>query len=84
MIFQGLEKHGAAGILRADFPKEVPGPLNLVENLGFKEVELAGTRGLKPEEFKKMLAAPGSTGEDPAFLSGQHGEQPRAVMEIPS
>jgi sugar phosphate isomerase/epimerase len=45
--------------LRADFPKDVPGTLNFVEQLGFKEVEVAGTYGLKPEEFKKMLDAHG-------------------------
>jgi sugar phosphate isomerase/epimerase len=45
--------------LRADFPKDVSGTLKLVEKLGFKEVELAGTYGLKPEEFKKQLDAHG-------------------------
>ena len=45
--------------LRADFPKDVAGTLNFVEQLGFKEVEVAGTYGLKPEEFKKMLDAHG-------------------------
>jgi len=41
--------------LRADFPKDVTGTLKLVQSLGFKEVEVAGTYGLKPAEFKKLL-----------------------------
>ena len=41
--------------LRADFAKDVPGTLKFARELGFREVELAGTYKLKPEEFKKML-----------------------------
>ncbi len=43
--------------LRADFAKDVPGTLNLVQDLGFRSVELAGTYGLKPVEFRKLLEA---------------------------
>jgi sugar phosphate isomerase/epimerase len=45
--------------LRADFAKDVPGTLKKVRDMGFKYVELAGTYGLSPEEFKKALAANG-------------------------
>ena len=45
--------------LRAQFAKDVPGTLDKVRDLGFKHVELAGTYGLKPEEFKAMLDARG-------------------------
>lgn len=43
--------------LRADFAKDVPGTLKLVRDLGFKQVELAGTYNLPPAEFKKLLDA---------------------------
>ena len=43
--------------LRADFPKDVPGTLKRVHDLGFQYAELAGTYSLKPEEYTKLLAA---------------------------
>jgi sugar phosphate isomerase/epimerase len=45
--------------LRAEFAKDVPGTLDKVRDFGFKDVELAGTYGLTPEEFKKELDARG-------------------------
>src|SRR5262245_50849255 len=45
--------------LRADFAKDVPGTLDKVKAYGIKNVELASTYNLKPEEFKKMLDARG-------------------------
>ncbi len=42
--------------LRAQFKKDVPGTLDEVKKFGFKYVELAGTYGLTPEEFKAQLA----------------------------
>ena len=41
--------------LRADFPKDVPGTMKFVHDLGFVEVELAGTYKLEPEEFNKLI-----------------------------
>ena len=41
--------------LRADFAKDVPGTLKFAHDLGFREVELAGTYKLTPVEFKKQL-----------------------------
>lgn len=41
--------------LRAEFGKDVPGTLKQVRELGFREVELAGTYGLTPEKFKALL-----------------------------
>jgi len=41
--------------LREDFKKDVPGTLKKVSDFGFRYVELAGTYGLSPEEFKKLL-----------------------------
>jgi sugar phosphate isomerase/epimerase len=45
--------------LRDQFAKDVPGTLDKVRDMGFKEVELAGTYGLSPEDFKKELDARG-------------------------
>lgn len=43
--------------LRADFATNVSGTMQKVQQFGFKNAELAGTYNLKPEEFKKVLAA---------------------------
>lgn len=45
--------------LRAQFAKDVPGTLDKVRDFGFKNVELAGTYGLKPEKFKAELESRG-------------------------
>lgn len=45
--------------LRAQFGKDVPGTMDIVKNMGFKYVELAGTYKLTPEEFKSQLEAHG-------------------------
>jgi sugar phosphate isomerase/epimerase len=45
--------------LRAQFAKDVPGTVKQVQAFGFKYAELAGTYNLKPEEFRKLLAAHG-------------------------
>jgi sugar phosphate isomerase/epimerase len=45
--------------LRDQFAKDVPGTLDKVRDLGFKNVELAGTYGLSPEKFKEALDARG-------------------------
>jgi sugar phosphate isomerase/epimerase len=45
--------------LREQFKKDVPGTLDKVRDWGFKYVELAGTYGVKPEDFKAMLDARG-------------------------
>ena len=45
--------------LRDQFKNDVPGTLDKVRDFGFRYVELAGTYGLKDEEFKAMLQARG-------------------------
>jgi sugar phosphate isomerase/epimerase len=45
--------------LRDQFAKDVPGTFKLVQQLGFKEVELAGTYNLSPEKFREELTAHG-------------------------
>ena len=44
---------------RAQFAKDVPGTLDEIKALGFKNVELAGTYGLTTAEFKAQLDAHG-------------------------
>jgi sugar phosphate isomerase/epimerase len=45
--------------LRDSFKKDVPGTLDVVTKMGFKYVELAGTYGKAPADFKKELEAKG-------------------------
>ena len=45
--------------LRDQFAKDVPGTLDKVRDFGFKNVELAGTYGMTPEQFKQELDARG-------------------------
>src|SRR5215469_17707143 len=45
--------------LRDEFAKDVPGTLDTVKKLGFTDVELAGTYGLTPEQFRAQLDAHG-------------------------
>ena len=41
--------------LRDQFAKDVPGTLDTVRKLGFTDVELAGTYGHTPEQFRELL-----------------------------
>lgn len=43
--------------LRAEFSNSVPATLEKVRSFGIKNVELAGTYNLPPQEFKKLLEA---------------------------
>src|SRR6516225_10117871 len=45
--------------LRDQFAKDVPGTLDTVKKLGFTDVELAGTYGLSPEQYRAPLVAHG-------------------------
>src|SRR5262245_20739979 len=45
--------------LRNQFAKDVPGTLDEVHNFGIKYVELAGTYGRTPEQFKAELDSHG-------------------------
>ena len=47
--------------LRAQFAKDVPGTLDKVRDMGFKNVETAGTYGVAPAKFKKELKSLGLT-----------------------
>lgn len=56
--FQG-DFDGPLGVqlysFRNELPKDVPGTLRKIHDLGFREVELAGTYGLTPEQFRQEL-----------------------------
>src|SRR5262245_49534832 len=41
--------------LRAEFAKDVPGTLAKVRAMGFREVEMGGTYGLTPEQFRAEM-----------------------------
>lgn len=45
--------------LRNQFSKDIPGTLATVKRIGIRNVELAGTYGLTPEQFKAQLDAHG-------------------------
>lgn len=47
--------------LRDSFKTNVPGTLDKVQKLGFKNAELAGTYGIEPAQFKALLAERGIT-----------------------
>jgi len=51
----GLELYS----LRAEFAKDIPGTLEKVRSYGIKNVELAGTYTLAPQQFSEMLKAKG-------------------------
>jgi len=53
--------------LREQFAKDVPGTLDEVRAFGFKDVELAGTYGLTPEQFKSELDSRGLKAESGHF-----------------
>jgi len=75
--------HGPPGLqlysLRDDFKKDVPSTLKLVKELGFREVELAGTYNLSAEEFKKQLDANGLVPIAGHFPYDQYRKDPEAV-----
>src|SRR5436853_2762509 len=71
----GLELYS----LRDQFKKDVPGTLDAVKRFGFKYVELAGTYGLKPEEFKKELDKRGLEAISAHFGFEQYRDNPEAV-----
>ncbi len=59
----GLSFKGPIGLqlysLRADFTNSVPGTLKKVQSYGIRNVELAGTYALAPDQFLAMLSAHG-------------------------
>ncbi|HKI68426.1 MAG TPA: TIM barrel protein, partial [Verrucomicrobiae bacterium] len=65
--------------LRNQFAKDVPGTLDKVKAFGFKYVELAGTYGLTPEQFRKELDARGLVAVSGHFGFEQFRDNPEGV-----
>ncbi len=61
--------------LRDQFAKDVSGTLDKVRDMGFKNVETAGTYGLAPEQFKKELEARGLTAVSAHFSYDEFRDQ---------
>ncbi len=61
--------------LRDQFAKDMPGTLDKVRDMGFKNVETAGTYGLAPEKFKKELEARGLTAISAHFSYDEFRDQ---------
>jgi len=66
---------------RNDFKKDVPGTLKRVRDYGFEYVELAGTYGLAPAEFKKLLDSNGLKGVAGHFDYGRFQKDPDGVAQ---
>ncbi len=53
---------------RKQFPKDLEGTLDIIQKMGFTELEGGGAKGVTPEEYKKLCDARGisipSTGSD--------------------
>ena len=66
--------------LRAQFGKDVPGTLAEVQRWGVKYVELAGTYGLSPADFKAQLDAHGLVAVSGHYGFEQWAKDPEAVL----
>jgi sugar phosphate isomerase/epimerase len=66
--------------VRAQMAKDVDGTLAQVHAWGIKYVELAGTYGLSPEQFKAKLAEHGLDAVSGHFPFEQWSENPEAVL----
>jgi len=67
--------------LRAQFAKDVPGTFDEVKRFGFKYVELAGTYGLTPEQFKQELSKRGLVAIASHFSYDDYRKDPEAVAK---
>jgi sugar phosphate isomerase/epimerase len=67
--------------LRDQFKKDVPGTLDLVKSFGIKYVELAGTYGLAPGDFRKQLASRGLNPIAGHFGYDEYRKDPEAVAK---
>jgi sugar phosphate isomerase/epimerase len=65
--------------LRNQFSKDIPGTLDEVKQFGFRYVELAGTYGQTPKQFKAELAARGLKAISAHFPYEQYRDNPEEV-----
>ncbi|WP_394992779.1 sugar phosphate isomerase/epimerase family protein [Emticicia sp.] len=65
---------------RKQFPKDLEGTLDIIQKMGFTELEGGGAKGVTPEEYKKLCDARGisipSTGSD----FGQLEKDPLSIV----
>jgi sugar phosphate isomerase/epimerase len=66
--------------LRNQFNQDVPGTLDKVKELGFRYVELAGTYGLTPKQFKAQLDAHGLVAISAHFPYEEFRDNPEGVV----
>ncbi len=67
--------------LREQFKKDVSGTFDEVKRFGIKYVELAGTYGLTPEQFKKELSKRGLVAIASHFDYAEYRNDPEAVAK---
>src|SRR4051812_15071474 len=65
--------------LREQFAKDVPGTLDKVRDFGFKDVELAGTYGLTPKQFKAELDSRGLNAVSGHFPFEKFRDDPESI-----
>jgi sugar phosphate isomerase/epimerase len=65
--------------LRDQFAKDVPGTLDKVRDMGFKDVELAGTYGMTPEQFKAELDKRGLRAVSAHFPYARFRDDPEGI-----
>ncbi|MBN8248291.1 MAG: hypothetical protein J0L84_12725 [Verrucomicrobia bacterium] len=67
--------------LRAQFTKSVPQAIELARSYGIRDVELAGTYNLKPEQFRGMLVAAGLNPVSGHFSYERYKNDPESVAQ---
>jgi sugar phosphate isomerase/epimerase len=79
----GLSFKGPVGLqlysLRDQFAEDVPGTLKMVRDFGIRYVELAGTYGISPAEFRKQLDEHGLKPVAAHFSYEQYRDNPESV-----
>jgi sugar phosphate isomerase/epimerase len=65
---------------RDQFAKDVPGTLDKVRDMGFTDVELAGTYNLSPEEFKSELDQRGLRAVSAHFPYEKFRDDPESIV----
>ena len=65
--------------LRAQFTRSVPAAIEQTRNLGFRDVELAGTYNQAPEKFREQLVAAGLNPVSAHFPYERYRDNPEGV-----
>ncbi len=67
--------------LRAEFATNVPATLDLVRSYGFTDVELAGTYGMSPEQFRQELDKRGLKAVSGHFAYDRFRDDPEGIVK---